>query len=460
VKVPPEKSFRSRTTYANEALYVSKSATGYHFANNTLSDPNCTLRNIPYSGCSGNLVRQLSRVQSINHGFTINRVDANQFGQTSKIASLAITSPDIRLDFEYLLSDGYNEGLMDFEINGERSALASYIEGPGGLGLNFFITTVEEGHDVIGHNLMQGVSSCNPPQKSVIGIGNAHLTQYAVTAQVGQIPRARVSFDGFNMRSYTGTCNLPLPSLDPGRSALHGECSDVRFSIPDVYKSFDCNCEPDYMEHFVVCDGTTALRPGDILVDLQRGGLMSEQLSGFDEKSNEARSAAHIQGFTINIPLGNTRINRIGRHVEFARTINFPVNADIEINALVGNLRQAGVHADLWPEHSGPDKTCRQKLDLTFMFNVCGGVVCDDASSFQQIESSMIYTIKDAVLESEGFNSSVSDNKMVSLKFTAPIGSEDDTFRGFFISGRCHMDERPNILSFGQPLHYDYNKLY
>ena len=57
----------------------------------------------------------------------------------SKIASLAITSPDIRLDFEYLLSDGYNEGLMDFEINGERSALASYIEGPGGLGLNFFI---------------------------------------------------------------------------------------------------------------------------------------------------------------------------------------------------------------------------------------------------------------------------------------------------------------------------------
>ena len=451
MKVPPEKSFRSRTTYANEAIYVSKSATGYHFANNTLSDPNCTLRNIPYSGCSGNLVRQLSRIQSINYGFTINRVDANQFGQSARIASPMITSPDINLDFEYLLSDGYNEGLMDFVINGEHSTFSNHIEGAGGLGLNFFITTVEEGHDVIGHNLSKGVSSCNPPEKNVVGIGNAHLTQYAVTAQVGQIPKARVSFDGFNMRSYTGTCNLPVPSLDPGRSALHGECSDVKFSIPDVYKSFDCNCEPDYMEHFVTCDGTTALRPGDILVDLQRGGLMSEQLSGFDERSNEARSSAHIQGFTINVPLGNTRINRIGRHVEFARTINFPINADIEINALVGNLREAGVQDVLFNVNG----TCRPKLDLTFMFNVCGGAVCDNVKPFQQIESSMIFTIKGAVLESEGFNSSISDNKMVSLKFTAPIGSEDDTLRGFFVSGRCHMDERPNILSFGQPLWYD-----
>ena len=448
MKTPPDKSFRSRTTYANEALYVSKSATGYHFANNALSDPNCTLRNIPYSGCSGNQVRHLARIQELNYGFTVNRVDANQFGQSARVASEMITSPDVTLEFEYLLSDGYNESLMDFIIDGDTSTFGNHIAGVGGLGLNFFITTVEEGHDVIGHRLTKGVTSCNPPDKTVLGIGNAHITQYAVTAQVGSIPRARIAFDAFNMRSYTGVCNLPLPSLDPGRSALHGECSDVRFSIPDVFKSFDCACDADYMEHFVICDGTSALRPGDILVDLDRVGLLSEQLSGFDESSNEARSAAHIQGFTINVPFGSTRINRIGRHVEFTRALNFPVNASIEINALVGNLREAGFRDEIF----NVNKECRPKFNLTFMFNICGGVVCDNLKGFQQIKSSMIYTIKDAVLDSEGFDSSVSDNKQVTLQLSAPIGSEDDKLRGMFISGRCHLAERPNILAFGNPL--------
>jgi hypothetical protein len=440
---------RPRVIYSNEALYVSKSATGYHFANETLADPDCNLRNIPYSGCSGNLVRQLARVQNIDYGFTINRVDANQFGQSSRVASEMITSPDVTLEFEYLLSDGYNESLMDFMIDGDRGTFGNHIAGAGGLGLNFFIVTAEEGHDVIGSNLLT-----NQHRKNVLGIGNSHLTQYAVTAQVGNIPKARISFDAFNMRSYTGICNLPLPSLDPSHSALHGECSDVRFSVPDVFKSFDCACDADYMEHFVICDGTSALRPGDILVDLDRIGLFSEQLSGFDEASNEQRGSAHIQGFTINVPFGSTRVNRIGRHVEFTRALNFPVNASIEINALVGNLKEAGLFelfgADISSE--GTPKDCRPKYNLTFMFNVCGGVVCDTASQFQQIKSSMIFKLKDVTLDSESFESSLSDNKMVTLQLSAPIGSEDDKLKGMFISGRCDLEEKPNILAFGKPL--------
>jgi hypothetical protein len=448
VKIPPEPSFRARTNYANEALYVSPSATGYHFAGNTLSDPDCKLRNIPYSGCSGNLVRQLARIQSMDYGFQVNRVDANQFGQAARIASTMLSSPDVSLNFEYLLADGYNEQLMQFVIDGETSTLSKHIYDEDHMGMNFFITTVEEGHDVNKNYLLK-----DQHNKSVVGIGNAHLSQYAITAEVGSIPKARVSFEGFNIRSYTGICNLPAPSLNPTKSALHGECADVRFSIPDTWKSFECPCEADYMEHFVLCDGVSALRPGDILIDLQAAGLFSEQLSGFDEASNQARSSAHIQGFTINIPLGNTRINRLGRHVEFARTINFPVNASIQIDAIVGSLKEAGIwEAFASVPKDGTPSACRPKFDLTFMFNDCGGVVCDNASNFKQVTTSMLVKIKDAVVESEAFTSNIGDNKLVTLNLSAPVGSQDDKDRGIFISGRCYMEDRPTILSFGNPL--------
>ena len=134
--------------------------------------------------------------------------------------------------------------------------------------------------------------------------------------------------------------------------------------------------------------------------------------------------------------------------------MNFPVNASIEINALVGNLKQAGLFELFGADVSSKStpKNCRPKYNLTFMFNVCGGVVCDNASEFQQIQSSMIFKLKDVTLDSESFESSISDNKMVTLQLSAPIGSEDDNLKGMFISGRCDLEERPNILAFGKPL--------
>ena len=60
---------RNRTYYGNEFLYTAFDATGYHFNDFTTGDPNCQLRNIPRTDCSGNLVRQLHRIQSINYGF-------------------------------------------------------------------------------------------------------------------------------------------------------------------------------------------------------------------------------------------------------------------------------------------------------------------------------------------------------------------------------------------------------
>lgn len=421
---------RNRTYYGNEFLYTAFDATGYHFNDFTTGDPNCQLRNIPRTDCSGNLVRQLHRIQSINYGFKNILKDVNEYGESARIDTVPVQSPEVTLDFEYLLADGYNEQALGFLINADDQALYKHIVPDGRVGANFFINTAPEGRDVIGANLMY-----QEHLRRTLGIGNAFLSQYAVMAELGEIPRARVSFEAFNMRSYTGICNLPIPSLDPMHDCMTPK---INFSLPDTYESFVyeqlSGLEDIYYQH-----GAGGLRPGDISISLDRAGLLSEQLTGLNDYS---AGAAHIQGFTINLPLGNTRINRLGRNVEFARSPNFPATIEVKVQAIVGNLKQAG----LWEAMCSTDKH-----DFALILEDCMGVrECGSVIAPNTVN--MAYYLKGGVLLNESFSSSISDNKTVELNFSIPVGSPEQKDKGLFIYGKSFFPDRPQLLAWGRPL--------
>ena len=118
---------RPRVIYQTEALYTSLDATGYHFADSTHNDSDCNLRNLDHTGCSGNLVRQLHRIQSVDFDYKINWTNVDQYGQGARLDFMMLTTPDITLDFEYLLADGYNEQLMGFVVDGEHQSLRNHI---------------------------------------------------------------------------------------------------------------------------------------------------------------------------------------------------------------------------------------------------------------------------------------------------------------------------------------------
>ena len=421
---------RARVNYGSEFLYTAFDATGYHFNNLTSGDPNCDLRNVPWTDCSGNLVRQLHRIQGIDYGFTTVNEDVNQFGKIARIDTVAIKTPEVTLDFEYILADGYNEQALGFLVNGEDQALYKHIAPDGRVGANFFVSVAPEGREVIGANLMYQESL-----RRTIGIGNAFLSQYAVTAELGSIPRARVSFEAFNIRSYHGSCNLPIPSFDPAQDCHH---PDRSFSLPDTYESFVYE-QLSGLEDIHYQHGAGGLRPGDIKISLDGAGLLSEQLSGLHDYSD---GAAHIQGFTINLPLGNTKIHRLGRNIEFNRAPNLPATIDVQVTALAANLRRAG----LW------EAMCSKKqhnlsliLEDCMALRECSGVLSPNTIN-------MAYYLKGAVLNSESFSSSVSDNKIVDLSFSVPIGGADQKDRGLFIYGKSFFPDRPHLLAWGNPL--------
>ena len=99
----------------------------------------CLLRNESPTGCSGNLVRQLHRIQSVNFDYKINWTNVDQYGQGARLDFMQLTTPDITLDFEYLLADGYNEKLMGFHVDGTHQALRNHIyDYNRKVGANFF----------------------------------------------------------------------------------------------------------------------------------------------------------------------------------------------------------------------------------------------------------------------------------------------------------------------------------
>lgn len=449
---------RNRVNYQSEFLYTSFNATGYHFADNVSHDPNCKLRNLNKNECSGNLVEQLHRIQSVNYNINTNYININQYGKAARIDGVISTSPDVTLDFEYFLADGYNEQAIGFITDGITPALRKHMLVEDRFGSNFFIVTGPDGRDIIGANLdkyinTEGIfndsSEIDLPFQlmhdkitndiTTLGIGNAFLSQYAVTAEVGSLPKARLSFDAFNVRVYNHFCNLPLPTITSSTSCA----KDLRFSIPDTYESFVYQ-KVQGLEDITLQEGVPGLRSTEISITLGDIGAISKQLDKPKGFTNDySKGAANIQGFTINVPIGTTKINRIGDSYAFTRTLNFPSKIDIQIKALVSELKKL----------TNIDDLCLKKptdviLDLHDYRCL---VVCTD-EKLNQTTSNMKYIIKGAVLESEGFSLNIGDNKIVELTLSASVSGPEDKDAGLFIFGKSFLADKPSILSWGNLL--------
>ena len=120
---------RARVIYQSEALYAGTvDATGHHFSASSDGFANRTYHATQADAdAAGSEVRtgimQLRRVQSANYSFTVNRQDVNQFGQLARIDSVAIDPPTVTLDFSYYLTNGLNERILGFNVDGQTSAL-------------------------------------------------------------------------------------------------------------------------------------------------------------------------------------------------------------------------------------------------------------------------------------------------------------------------------------------------
>lgn len=381
---------RNRVIYQSEALYVSPNATGYHFASGGAGVADLPV-NARYDGVnSGSLVEQLTRVQTANYSFTINRQDINEFGKLARIDSIVLEPPTVNLDFSYYLTNGRNEYLLDFPIDGQVSAASGHLQSRPGQ--NFFIQTAREGSDA------QGLTAGDHQESDVIGVGNGFLSDYTVEASVGSIPTATVSIEGFNIISNTGTQNIEIPAVD---LSVGTPITGINFSLPPATggaldTSNDTTAESE----------VSALRPGDVQLTINSDStLLSDPLT------------FHIQSFNLSLPLSRTPIDRLGSRFAFTRVVDFPITTTMSVNALMADLKTGNLASLL-------DDETEYTISATIQKSISDGN--GDAMSFE---------MRGAKLESESFSSDIGSNKTVDLTFSAQIGGPEDQTKGVFISG-------------------------
>ena len=127
---------------------------------------------------------------------------------------------------------------------------------------------------------------------SLIGIGNAFLSDYTVDLSVGSLPTASVSFEGSNINSQNGV----ISGAGPDQPAT-GELPSVNPEDGTIIAGTAAMKAPQNTGQ----DGPTALRPGDIVLGFE----------GFDGGAAESGTLTslsgaggfHVQSASISIPL-------------------------------------------------------------------------------------------------------------------------------------------------------------
>ena len=243
---------------------------------------------------------------------------------------------------------------------------------------------------------------------SVISIGNGYITNYSVNAAIGGIPTASVSVEGLNITADSAGTGMHTPAVN----TTSNRTGTARFSLPNPQSG----------------DVGYILRPGDMSIELNDAtGL----LANFTESTNV--TAAHIQSFNIDVPLGRSVINRMGNAFGFSREIDFPITVSASISAIVADLALEKGRRNLFNELY---TTTKHNMRIIMR------KASDAASSKSSANDQIIFELKGVTLDSESFSSAIGDNKTVDLGFTATVGGGGDTANGLFISGSQIADSQ------------------
>ena len=148
-------------------------------------------------------IKFLNRVQSAALSLDIQRQNVQHIGSDNFLDRKIVSAASVNLNLEYLLTDGYEEDVLGFNLNGSPIIYTEefgVIDRPvsdrkyGSLHNNIqedktaFLVVGEEHFDLTGYaNRQNGYSGLD-----VIGIGNCFVTNYSVSASVGDFAKASI----------------------------------------------------------------------------------------------------------------------------------------------------------------------------------------------------------------------------------------------------------------------------
>jgi hypothetical protein len=320
-------------------------------------------------------MHQLFGIQSFNLDFSTSLEDVNELGQQGPISRESLNPTQVNFGFNYLVRNLRNESGMGMSTLGSVPIFSDLITG-----LikerNYYIMEATNNQEV---DLITG--DC-----SVLSVGNCIPASYSVEGSVGQFPTASVSFQALNARFSTTKINFDSPAVIPDSGIDVG----LFVHLPSATTG--------------IVGQLAVLKPGDIVVNINSAGVGVNNLLA--QSYNISADLNLEQQQSLNSAFGT-------------REITPPFNATASFEFIRKDLGTGNVNA-------------LRCLNGPYTVTVTlRRPSCTSTPGSTQV----LYTLKNAVLESQSFSSSIGPASPVSMTFTASAGGPNSVDKGLFISG-------------------------
>lgn len=270
--------------------------------------------------------KNLIRVQDINYGFQHIDLDVRSVGSDSLVKrgqeSPVIRHPDVNVSMKYLFSRGENEEAIGFYRGTDYSILKNFLSKSSTDDVNLSVVIANE-------DSYLDVNNVTDPQAfnnySVMGFGNAFLTQYNYRAEVSQIPTASVAYEGSNMK---------VDSYEVGNEP---RLASVKLGVDNQFSPEKLIVNENTINGEVYT-GANAIMPGDMEITITKkagnyGGVPLESIH------------ASIQSIDIDVPFNRQSIYGFGSNYIFNKKIKLPIIASASIEMVVRELDEGQIES-------------------------------------------------------------------------------------------------------------------
>jgi hypothetical protein len=413
------------------------------------------LTDSPAASPETDLLRFFNRVQSASISVDVSRQDVQHIGSEDFLDRKIVSEPNTTLKVDYLLTDGHEEDLLglNFMYNG-KSVYHNLKEDR-----SILIAIGDEPFDLTGYeNRQNGYSGID-----VLGLGNCYITDYSISAGVGEFPSASVSFAASNLRhscygsgdgGYSWLDNIehlgylltqlngyihlqdqgkiplgtgeryiykggaPIPSMDLANGGIDVEGPTMSIHGRDVQLGTGIEFQPETYKSPV-----SAIAPGGINVYLKNLNVGGPILS---DKNKETciDGSANIQNFKINLPFARENLYGFGSMHTYGRKMKYPQIGTISFS-LLASAFNSGDFRKIFCE----DEEYEMEINLN---NHCDYFCYSSAER----ETFLKFAINNAKLDSYNLNESIGSIATVDCSFSFGVSPNN----GFFISGSYHNE--------------------
>lgn len=278
----------------------------------------------------------MSTVQNVSLGFSMERQKLKQIGSNGLPVDHINRSPNVNLSIDYYYSPSMlNEQLLGLTTGatfaGEQSESGSYgkfLSGYDNQDQNFYILNRDnQGADFIeGSTTMLSGLQAGDDDIELLAVGNAFLTNYSLSFEVGQLPVASTSYLASNLsvQNLTGSAQITNPAIN----LQSGNANGAGLVDLEEASTIDARTFSDDTECNINRLSPPLCSPTELNLTLKNLQIGGAPISG----------DAHIQSFGFNVPFRRVDMHGLGSNYPYARDVQFPLNCSASLNLLVSGF--------------------------------------------------------------------------------------------------------------------------